>query len=232
MNAVIFSVLFHVGNAVALLALLLKDQLQLRTVFLVSLALQAIYYFEVPGGPLVDPLAWKVVLIAANLVMIILLFRDRLPFGVASDLQPLFRKIAVLTHGQFRRLIKPAERVRGVAGAPPILTQGERSSALFYLISGTASVQKHGQTIVVEAESFLGEISFLTQHAATATVTLDDGAECLAWPRAALAALLAKESALDIAIRGLLNHDLAGKVSASPLTHAAGPARQRTAAAG
>ena len=220
-SAVLFPLLFHVGNAVALLALLLKDQLSLRIVLLVSLVLQGIYYFGVPGGPLIDPLLWKVILVTANLAMIIALFHDRLPFGIAGDLAPLFTKISVLTHGQFRRLIRPAGRVHGKVDAPPILVQGEPASALFYLISGTASVQKHGQKIVVPAGSFLGEISFLTHHAATATVTLDEAAECLAWPTGALTALLAKDATLDIAVRGLLNHDLARKVSASPLAHAA-----------
>lgn len=230
MDALVFPLLFHVGNAVALLALLLKDQLQLRLVFLVSLALQAAYYFGVPGGPLVDPLIWKVILISANVIMIVALFHDRLPFGVEVDLRPLFRKISVLTHGQFRRLVRPARRLQGRPGET-ILTQGQPSQALYYLVSGTASVQKHGQAIVVEAGSFLGEISFLTGHAATATVTLNEGAECLAWPRAALAALLAKDAALDIAIRGLLNHDLARKVSAAPLTHHAAASQHQASLA-
>ena len=222
-DAVLFPLLVHLGNAVALLALLLRDQLALRIVLLVSLILQGIYYFGVPGGPLIDPLIWKVILVTANLAMIVAVFRDRLPFGIEGDLQPLFRKIAVLSHGQFRRLIRPATRIKGNAGLPPILVRGEPSTALFYLVSGNASVEKHGQTIVVGPGAFLGEIAFLTHHAATATVTLDEAAEAIAWPRAALAALLAKDPALDIAIRGLLNHDLAGKVSAAPLAHAGPP---------
>jgi CRP-like cAMP-binding protein len=218
-SPIAFTVLFHVGNAIALLGFLLRDQLQLRAVLVVSFALQAIYYFSVPGGPLYDPLFWKVAWIATNLVMIVALFHDRIPFGIEGDLTPLFQRMSVLSHGQFRRLIRPAHRIAGTTDAEPILVQGERSAALYYLISGTATVRKHGQTIPVDAGSFLGEISFLTHHAATATVTLDEGAQCLAWPTEALAALLAKDAALDIAMRGLFNHDLARKVSASPLTH-------------
>ncbi len=215
----IFPILFHVGNAIALLAFLLRDQLWLRLVLVVSFTLQAFYYFALPGGPLYDPLFWKIMLIAVNLVMIVALFRDRLPYGIDGELTPLFRRISVLTHGQFRRLIRPTERIKGAVGAPPILLYGERSSALYFLISGTASVHKHGRTIPVNAGSFLGEISFLTRSGATATVTLDEGAECLSWPAEALVALLARDPALDIAMRGLFNHDLAGKVSASPLAH-------------
>ncbi|MEO8668173.1 MAG: cyclic nucleotide-binding domain-containing protein [Bauldia sp.] len=219
----IFPILFHVGNAIALLAFLLRDQLWLRLVLVVSFALQALYYFALPGGPLYDPLFWKIMWIAANLAMIAALFRDRLPYGIDGDLTPLFKRISVLTHGQFRRLIRPTERIKGSAGAPPILSYGEQSSALYYLIAGTASVHKHGRTIPVAAGSFLGEIAFLTHSGATATVTLDEGAECLSWPAEALVGLLAKDPALDIAMRGLFNHDLAGKVSASPLSHGPTP---------
>jgi hypothetical protein len=49
-------------------------------------------------------------------------------------------------------------------------------------------------------------------------VTLDEDAECVAWPTTELTAMLAKDAALDIAMRGLFNHDLARKVSASALS--------------
>ena len=215
-----FAILFHVGNAIALLGFLLRDQLQLRSILVVSFGLQAVYYFAVPGGPLYDPLAWKLAWIATNLAMIVALFRDRLPFGIEGDLAPLFERISVLSHGQFRRLIRPASRIKGQADAAPILVEGERSAALYYLINGTATVRKNGQSKPVQAGAFLGEISFLTRQPATATVTLTEGSECLAWPADALAALLARDSALDIAMRGLFNHDLARKVSASPLASA------------
>jgi CRP-like cAMP-binding protein len=221
-NLPIFPIIFHLGNAIALLGFLLRDQLQLRAVLVVSFTLQGVYYFLLPGGPLYDPLFWKIVLTAANLVMIVALFRDRLQYGIEPDLVPLFERIRVLTHGQFRRLIKPTDRIKAAADDPPILVHGENSDGLYYLVSGTANVHKHGHAIPVGAGCFLGEISFLTHHPATATVSLEEGAECIVWPKAELRALLAKEPALDIAMRGLFNHDLAHKVSASPLAHHAG----------
>jgi len=214
----LFPFIFHFGNAIALLGFLLRDQVKLRAILAVSFTLQGFYYYFVPGGPLYDPLFWKVMLTGVNVLMIVALVRDRLPYGVDADLLPLFRQFSVLTYGQFRRLVKPTQRIHG-GGSAPILVHGQRSTALYYLIAGTASVHKHGKTIPIGAGNFLGEISFLTHHGATATVTLDEGADCLAWPAAELSTMLEKDAALDIAMRGLFNHDLASKVSASPLAH-------------
>jgi hypothetical protein len=210
-----FVVLYHIANFVAFASFLLRDQLKLRIVMAVSLVLQGLYYYAIPGGPLLDPLFWKIVTVAANLLMIGLVFRDRLDYGIAAELKPLFRRIAVLTPGQFRRLIAVAER-RAPLGHP-ILVRGKKPEMLFYLVDGTAHVTKDGATISETAGLFLGEIAFLTGSSATATVTLEEGSICLAWPVNALRALMAKDAAIDIALRGLFNHDLARKVSNSAL---------------
>ena len=57
----LFTALFHVSNLMAFLAFLLRDQLQLRLMMAVSLFLQGLYYYAIPGGPFFDPLFWKVV---------------------------------------------------------------------------------------------------------------------------------------------------------------------------
>jgi hypothetical protein len=71
----------------AFLAFLLRDQLQLRLLMGLSLFLQALYYYAIPGGPLFDPLFWKVVSFVANLVMIVLVFGGKLDFGIPEDLR-------------------------------------------------------------------------------------------------------------------------------------------------
>ena len=62
---------------------------------------------------------------------------------------------------------------------------------------------------------FLGEIAFLTGGPASATVTLSSDAECIVWNVDELHKLMKADAAIDIAIRGLFNHDLAAKVAGS-----------------
>lgn len=214
-------ILFHVGNAITLIAFLFRDQIQLRALMVLSMALQALYYTWLPGGPLFDPLLWKLLTIALNLVMIVIIIRDRFGYDIEADMRPLYEAIHVLSPGQFRRLIKIAVRV---AGPKPILTRGTRPKELFYLVKGSADIAKDGRHLTVGAGVFLGEIAFLSGGEATADVTLSAEAEVLAWPVADLKALMAKTADIDIGIRGVLSHDLAAKTARShlPVPEAAG----------
>lgn len=223
----VFVLLFHLSNLVAFLAFLLRDQLQLRLLMAVSLFFQALYYYSIPGGPLFDPLFWKIVSFAANGVMIVMVFGGSLDFGVQEDLRELFDKMAVLTPGKFRKLVSRTVRVPG--GGAAILTEGMKPDRLYYLLKGEAQIIKNRQTTNIQPGAFLGEIAFLSDMPATATVVLNQGAECIAWNRAALLQMMRKDPALDIAMRGFFNHDLAHKVARSvPIAAAPEPQRRVT----
>jgi hypothetical protein len=209
----IFTILFHVSNLMAFLAFLLRDQMHLRLLMAVSLFLQGLYYYAIPGGPLIDPLFWKVVSFLANLIMIVLVFGGRLDFGIPADLRTLFDKISVLSPGQFRKLIKTSTRTS--SGLAAILTEGEKPTHLHYLLKGEATLHKGTHQHAIQPDTFLGEIAFLNQGAASATVTLNEGAECISWKTDDLRALMRKDKAIDIAMRGVFNHDLAAKVAKS-----------------
>lgn len=207
-------ILFHVGNAITLIAFLFRDQIQLRAVMILSMALQALYYTWLPGGPLFDPLLWKILTILLNLVMIVLIVRDRFGYDIEADLRPLFDAMKVLSPGQFRRLVKVAARR---SGAGRILSQGSVPDALFYLVKGEAEVVKSGRRLRLSPGVFLGEIAFLSGGAATADVFLAEGAEALAWPVDELRQLMSRDGRIDIGIRGVLSHDLAAKTANSHL---------------
>lgn len=207
-------ILFHVGNAITLIAFLFRDQIQLRAVMILSMALQALYYTWLPGGPLFDPLLWKILTILLNLVMIVLIVRDRFGYDIEADLRPLFEAIKVLSPGQFRRLAKVAVRR---SGPVQILSQGVAPDELFYLVKGEAEVVKNGRRLALQPGVFLGEIAFLSGGTATADVFLAEGAEALAWPVVELRQLMARDGRIEIGIRGVLSHDLAAKTARSHL---------------
>jgi Cyclic nucleotide-binding domain len=209
----IFIILFHLSNLMAFLAFLLRDQLQLRLLMAVSLLLQGLYYYAIPGGPLFDPLFWKIVSFLANLAMIVLVFGGKLDFGIPSDLRSLFKKINVLSPGQFRKLAKLSTRTFG--GDGPLLIEGEKPTQLHYLLKGDAAIIKNGTRHSIAPDVFLGEIAFLNNSTASATVHLLEGAECISWDAEALRKLMRTDKAIDIAMRGVFNHDLAAKVANS-----------------
>ena len=209
----LFTVLFHASNLMAFLAFLLRDQLRLRLMMAVSLFLQGLYYYAIPGGPFLDPLFWKVVSFLANMLMIVLVFGGRIDFGIPPDMRGLYEKISVLTPGQFRKLVKLSKRNH--ASDAPLLTEGHRPTQLHYLLKGQCNIEKGNGSYPAEAGIFLGEIAFLNNAPASATVRLLEGAECVTWDSAELKALMRKDKAVDIAMRGVFNHDLANKLASS-----------------
>lgn len=214
-QSVLLEITFHVANAIALVAYLFRDQFHLRLAIVVSMILQALYYVLISAsGPLFDPLVWKLLTIVLNIGMIGLLFRDRLGFGIDGETRPLFEAIGVLSPGQFRRLLRGSRRI---AGPQPLVARGVHPEELFYILSGHAEVRKDGRKLDVAAGGFIGEIAFLTGGNATADVALHEGGRAIVWNAEALRAQMRKEKAIDIALRGLLSHDLAMKTSRSDL---------------
>jgi CRP-like cAMP-binding protein len=178
------------------------------------MVLQALYYLWLPTGVLLDPLLWKVLTILLNGGMIALIFRDRFGYGIDSELRPLFEAMRVLNPGQFRRLVKGTARI---AGPMPILALGVRPDALYYVLHGEAEITKDARRLRVGAGTFLGEIAFISGGVATADVAVIEGGLALAWNVAELKALMARDKHIDIALRGLLSHDLAAKTAQSRL---------------
>jgi hypothetical protein len=209
----LFTVLFHVSNLMAFLAFLLRDQLQLRLMMALSLFLQGMYYYAIPGGPFVDPLFWKVVSFLANMLMIVLVFGGRIDFGIPPDMRGLYDRISVLSPGQFRKLVKLSKRT--TASASPLLVEGQRPTELHYLLKGHCSIAKGNAAFPIGAGVFLGEIAFLNTAPASATVRLAEGAECATWNSEDLKSLMRRDKAIDIAMRGVFNHDLAAKLASS-----------------
>lgn len=209
-----YTLLFHFSNLAAFLSFLLRDQMKLRLLMGVSLLLQAVYYYAIPGGPLVDSLFWKTVSFLANLLMIAITIHDNLDIGIPDYLRSLFVRLRVLTPGQFRKLVSGVVRIEGTGQT--ILNEGEIPTRLYFLLSGQASISKAGQvSVVIPSGAFLGEIAFLNRAEASATVALLPGATALYWQSAELRELMEKDSSIDIAMRGFFNHDLSHKLARS-----------------
>ncbi|MCA0432584.1 MAG: cyclic nucleotide-binding domain-containing protein [Proteobacteria bacterium] len=209
----IFTALFHLSNLVAFLSFLLRDQMKLRITMGVSLLMQAAYYYSIPGGPLIDPLFWKIVSFLANLFIIVIFVHDNLDIGIPEYLRGLFTRLRVLSPGQFRKLVSKVARIEGQGQT--ILAEGQYPDKLYFLLRGEAQVGKGSAVTPIPSGTFLGEIAFLSGVPATATVTLSPGALAVAWNSAALQQMMDKNAAIDIAMRGFFNHDLAGKVARS-----------------
>ena len=69
--------LVHIAALINVSGMFFRDQFMLRLLVLVSTLLYIMYYIIVPATPLWDAIAWCVVLIGVNAVVMVLIILDR-----------------------------------------------------------------------------------------------------------------------------------------------------------
>jgi CRP-like cAMP-binding protein len=86
---------------------------------------------------------------------------------------------------------------------------------LFFVLEGDIEVSKQGRKLFLPAGVFIGEITFLLNTPASATVKVKSGARYVEWSREALSTLLNRYPALKTTLDARLSIDLATKVAAA-----------------
>lgn len=206
---------FNLGNILAVLAFAVRGAIALRVLAVIGAAMQIAFYLFIADTPIYYGVFWKAVTCVVAMVIILLILRERVGRQFETEVRPFAHSLRFLNPGQVEKLIKLATR-RVHDDQRCIISQGAKLDELFYLLTGAASVQKDGVPLTIDAGTFLGEIAFISGGAATADVLIEPGSHYLAWPVTRLSQLLAKDDQIDIALRGLINHDLAMKIAAQP----------------
>jgi hypothetical protein len=202
----------HAGAALCLIALLFRDQLALRAFLVAGDTIYILYYFFAPTTPLWGGIFWSSIYILTNAVMISRIIFDRAHFTLNDDEYALFSHLAVLTPGEFRRMMRLGQW--RTASDPVVLTtEGEPVDRIYFVLAGDIAIEKSGRTIEIGPLTFIGEIAFLLSRPATATVRVGAGARYVSWDSASLRRLLFRVPALQIAFDGALNRDMAAKVA-------------------
>ena len=105
----------------------------------------------------------------------------------------------------------------GVARPGELLArEGERPSRVFFIRQG-GGVVRVGEREVgrIGPDQFVGEMSFLTDGAAAATVEVTEPTHYVSWSRDALSSLLDERHTLEQALIATVNLDLIGKIQSA-----------------
>lgn len=204
-------ILVHLAALVSVAALLFRDQIKLRAVLLVSIALALVNNYDGSDATDWEDLFWNAVLFCINLAVLVQLMLDRTHIGLSDEEEALFDAFGLLTPGEFRALMRLASW--HTAGASEEITrEGERPDALYYVLTGGLFIVKGERVIPYGAGTFIGEIAFLRGGPASATVRLAPGSRYVAWPVAALDRHISGRGELRHAVTRLISHDMALKV--------------------
>ncbi|MCH1568546.1 MAG: cyclic nucleotide-binding domain-containing protein [Parvibaculales bacterium] len=203
----------NAGAAIFLIGFIIRDVVLSRAVFAVGAAV-FIYGFALGDGNFFAVL-WAAVILLVNLAVIWRALRNRFTTPLSPEEQALAKEMPQFSEADFRRLMQHCEW-QVLDEKTQLTEQGKAPKTLYYIVSGSATVNKNGNQIEVGDNLLIGEISFSQDVVTTATVHAHEGSVLIAWPAKKLKKLLKRKS-LKAAFDALLSHDLAEKLAADEL---------------
>lgn len=196
------------------LGFLARDELWLRCLLLTGTSFYLLYYYNIDEAPLWDAIFTSGILGLINLSMIIILIFERTTFAMDEQTAKTYQSFDTLSPGQFRNVMKFA--TTSVATKDTKLSiQGQDIEQLYLITDGEARVAKETGNSVLPAPFFIGEIGFLLDGKASASVSALTGSSYACWQTADLRKLMDSSPAIRNAMIALFSRDLAEKLGRS-----------------
>lgn len=206
--------LVHIAALLQVLGLLLRRQLMLRLFVLAGSVVYIAYFYFHAMGPMWAPMFWSAVLGAANVFGITRLLLERMQFRQSPDERDFLRMLKVLTPGESRRLMRLA-RWRVAEQTTKLTQEGRAVEHLYFVLDGQIDIVKTGKSFCISPGVFVGEIAFLLNTPASATVFVGPGAKYIEWSAESLRGLIDRIPSLRTTMEHLFNQELARKVAHS-----------------
>ncbi len=206
--------LIHVAALLQVVGLVLRRQLVLRIFLLAGSLVYVAYFYWHTAEPMLAAAFWSAALGAANLVGIVRLILERLHFRQSEDERHFLETLKVLTPGELRRLMRLA-RWQVTEVTTTLTQQGQPVRSLYFVLDGQIDMVKDGKAFSSRPGVFIGEVAFLLNTPASATVFLAPGTKYIEWPADALRKMLERTPSLESTMDQLFNRMLASKVARS-----------------
>jgi len=205
----------HLSYVLIAISYWLTDIFWLRLVAIVGLSFE-ILYFSFSGGDLRTGIGWDLVFIGINAYQLYRLVQDRLSLRLPEADRELLRSVLTgLDDAQIARLLLAGEFCE-IADGTTLAKEGEPLERLYFLCAGRVDVTIGGRAVSnLERGNFVGEVAFLTEKPATATVIADGAVRALAFDKDRLTRFFRNESDIAGLIYQLLGRELAHKMKIS-----------------
>jgi hypothetical protein len=205
----------HLSYVLIAVSYWLTDMFWLRLVAVVGLSLE-ILYFWLSGGDPRTGIGWDLIFIGINLYQIYRLVNDRLSLRVPEPDRELLRSVLTgLDDAQIARLLVAGEFC-DIAEGTTLAEENQALEKLFFICSGRVRVMIAGRQVSrLERGNFVGEVAFLTERPATATVIAEGAVRALVFERGKLSQFFHNEAEVAGLIYQLLGRELAHKIKVS-----------------
>ena len=206
----------HICYAILALSYLVTNMYWLRGLAILALGLEGVYFYFGSTPPLWVGIVWALVFVGINAVQLARMTHERLAVRLNDHERAMHQDLFDgMTPVGFHRLLKSGEWREYESGQ--ILTvENQPVPELLVIADGVAKVEVNGKlAALVQAGSFVGEMSFLTESMASATVTTVVRCRIFVIAKDRLAALLAMDEELRTTLHRVIGCDLVYKLKCS-----------------
>ena len=208
----------HAGALLYLAGFLFRNQLILRGLIIAGDFVYVLYFYFAPEVPLWGGIFWSTMFTVVNVAMIALIVADRMHFRLDQNEKQLFDLLRDLSPGQFRQFLKIG-REEIAASHLAITQEGRPLEELFFVLDRSIMIEKKGSRAVTQSDTFIGEIAFLLDQPATATVTLEPGTPYFVWKTSELKKLMQSKPDLGTSLSLAMNKKMAKKIAVGGFLH-------------
>jgi CRP-like cAMP-binding protein len=193
----------------------LTDIFWLRVVAIVGLSFEILYFWH-SGGDLRTGIGWDLIFIAINAYQLYRLLLDRLSLRLPKADRGLLRSVLTgLDDSQIARLLTAGEFC-DLADGMTLAKENEPLEKLYFICAGRVRVTIADREVSrLERGNFVGEVAFLTEKSASATVIAEGSVRALVFDRGALTEFFGNETEVAGLIYQLLGRELANKIKVS-----------------
>ena len=203
----------HAASILTMAAYLLKDMLWLRLLAILSCFAGIAFNYLVPATPLWTVIYWNLLFILINVVQIGIIIKERTGIHFTEEEKELhdtlFKNFAPFEFMKLMRVGKWLEAKHGEI----LATEEKPIDSIMLIYNGLVGVESKGQEVAkLKDGNFIGEVSFITGGAATATVRALMPTRYVAWPKEAISKLLNRNPSMRFAMQAMLSTDLSKKL--------------------
>ena len=217
-----------IGHATYLLlaaSYMVRDMVWLRAISIPASVCSIIFSYYGPAEPLWLVINWNLVFLTVNLIQLGLILYDYrlLRCHDETGLFELLSPILAVRHIARLQKLGNHETVQGPAC---LIEEGNAAKQLFFVVSGDVEISKKGMKIgQCGASKFVGEISFLSGAAHSASVTVPEGqaAQLYRWDHKSLKSYASSHPEFHVALQRLLANNMSGTLLKSEHVRSADP---------
>jgi hypothetical protein len=203
----------HLASILTMAAYLLKDILWLRLLTILSCFAGIAFNYFVPATPLWSVIYWNMLFATINIAQIAIIIRERTGIHFTEEEKELhdtlFKNFAPFEFMKLMRIAKWLEAKQGEV----LAVEKETLNAVMLIYNGLVGVETNGKEVArLKDGNFIGEVSFITGGAATATVRALQPTRYIAWPKDAISQLLNRNPSMRFAMQSMLSTDLSKKL--------------------